>query len=150
MNIIFLFALIICLLPVRKARADELSDLHATLQNLNANTEIKGTLDVQSIKVNPQKDDDESKDGKQKPPAQLQLEIDADAGLGIHLRQVLLQQIDTELQAHTSDPEQPTPTSYLLGQVGPMDIERIVSAAPGLSRALDGAESVTSTQTQLD
>ncbi|MGH8371008.1 MAG: hypothetical protein ACRESC_08505, partial [Gammaproteobacteria bacterium] len=150
MNIIFLFALIICLLPVRKARADELSDLHATLQNLNANTEIKGTLDVQSIKVNPKKDDDEGKDDKQKPPAQLQLEIDAGNGLSMHLAPALLQQIDVEQQANADDPEKSTPTADLLRSVGLMEVERMVSAAPGLLRGLKGAESVTSTQTQLD
>lgn len=150
LKVLFLASLTLCLLPVSQAHADALSDLRATLQNLNANTEIKGTLDVQSIKVNPKKDDDQNKGSKPKPPAQLQLEIDAGAGLGLHLSPALLQQIDTELQAHTRDPEQPTPTSDLLGQVGPMDIERIVSAAPGLLRALDGAESVTSKQTQLD
>ncbi|MGH8372535.1 MAG: hypothetical protein ACRETO_07365 [Gammaproteobacteria bacterium] len=131
------------------AEADSLSDLRTVLQGLDASTEIKGTLDVQSIKLNP-KQDDKQKDTKQTPPAQLQLAIDAGEGLGIHLSPALLQRIDAEQQAKAENPEQPTPTADLLGEVGPMEIERIVSVAPGLSRALDGAEAVASKQTELD
>ena len=131
---------------VGQVRADVLADLRTTLQGLNAGIEIKGTLDVQSIKVSPDKD--KSRADKQVPPARLQLEIDAGQGLGIHLSSALLQQITAEQQAHAYDPEKTTPTSDLLNQVGPMQVEKIVSAAPGLLRELDGAGSPTITTVQ--
>lgn len=124
---------------IEPARADVLADLRTTLRGLNGSTEINGTLDVQSIKVSPDKD--KSKGGKQVLPARLQLQIDAGQGLGIHLSSALLQQITAEQQAHADDPEKTTPTSELLDQVGPMDVDKIVSAAPGLLRELDGAGS---------
>jgi hypothetical protein len=131
------------------AEADSLSDLRTVLQGLDAGTAIHGTLEVQSIKLNP-KQDDKQKNAKQTPPAQLQLAIDAGEGLGIHLSPALLQRIDAEQQANADDPEKLTPTVDLLRGVGPMEIERVVSAAPGLLRALEGAEGVASKQAELD
>lgn len=143
---VFLSAVMMGVFGVGQARADALSDLRTTLQGLNANAEVKGTLDVQSVKVDAKKD--KTQDGKQAPSAQLQLAIDAGQGLGIHLSPALLQQINAEQRAHANDPEKATPTSDLLDQVGPMEVEKIVSAAPGLLLKLDGAGSPTITATQ--
>jgi hypothetical protein len=135
----------ICVLPTRQVKADALADLRTTLQGLNANTPIKGTLEVQSVKVDPKKD----KNNKPAAPAQLQLEIDAGEGLGIQLSPTLLQQINTEQQANTKDPEQPTPATDLLRATDPMEVERLVSTAPWLLQALAGATSSITKSTEL-
>lgn len=132
---------IMCVPSANADPSSSLVALRATLQNLNADTEIRGKLDVELIKSAPKQDDDKGKASGQKPPIQIQLQVTAGNGLGIHLAPELLQQISAEQQAHAGDPEQPTPRTDLLSQVGPMDVEQIVSAAPGLLHKLDGAES---------
>ncbi len=145
-----LILFVACMLHSGETRADALTALRTTLQGLNANTEIKGALDVQSIKVNAKANGGKHKDGKQKPPAQLQLEINAGDGLGIYLSSALLQQINDEQQAHADDSEKPTPTTDLLRNVGPMEVEHIMSTAPMLLHELNGAESPTIKPSQLD
>lgn len=116
------------------ASADALSDLVSRLHTLNASTTVAGALEVQSSKVG-----HKVKDGKPDEPARLQIHIDTGDGLGIHLDNRLLQTVEAEQQAHADDPEKPTPVTDLLRSTGPIAIERMVSAAPDLWHALDGA-----------
>lgn len=125
-----LFAGVCC----ASGKADVLSDLESRLQTLSANTAVSGTLVVQSSKVS-----HKDKDSKPQTPAQLHMEINAGDGLGMHLDGDLLQSVRVEQQTHAADPEKPTPVTDLLRSVGPMEIERMVSAAPGLLHELDGA-----------
>lgn len=118
------------------ADAGVLSSLESRLRALNAGTAVSGTLTVQSNKVG-----HKGKDSTPQAPAQLQMEINTSGGLGIRLGGALLQAVDAEQQAHADDPEKPTPLTDLLRSVGPIEIERMVSAAPGLLRTLHGATS---------
>jgi len=140
----------ICILYAGLAHADALTDLRTTLQSLNVNTQIAGTLDVQSTKVTPKADKDKGKEGEQQPTADFSLEISAGDGLGIHLSQALLQQVNAEQQAHADDPEKPTPITDLLHDADPMQVEHIVSAAPMLLHELDGAKLLTITSAEMD
>ncbi|HEX5340795.1 MAG TPA: hypothetical protein VFX47_07930 [Gammaproteobacteria bacterium] len=150
LKILLLGTFWIGLLFAAQVQADTLTDLRTTLRGLDAKTGISGTLTVQSGAVKSETGDDKQQDGKQKPPAHIQFDVDAGAGLGIHLSPTLLEQIAAEQQRHAQDPEQATPVSDLLSQVGPMDIERIVSAVPWLLKELDGATSPTTKPTEKE
>jgi hypothetical protein len=133
------------------ANADVLSALESRLQALDAGTSVSGTLVVQSNKMDHKdKDKDKGKGSKPQPPAKLQMQINTGDGLGIHLDRALLQAVDAEQQAHADDPEKPTPVTDLLRSVGPIEIERMVSAAPGLLRTLHGASSPVTKPTTYD
>jgi len=150
MKYILLVMFTVCMFHVGLAHADALTDLRTTLQSLNANTQITGTLDVQSTKVTQKVDKGKSREVEQRPPAELNFDINTGDGLGIHLSQALLQQVNAEQQAHADDPEKPTPITDLLRDADPMQVEHIVSAAPMLLHELDGAKSPTVTSAQLD
>jgi len=140
----------VCMLHVAIAHADVVADLRTKLESLNANTQITGTLDVQLTKATPKTNQNKGAESVQKSPAKLALEINAGDGLGIHLSQALLQQVNEEQQAHADDPEKPTPITDLLHDADPIQVEHIVSTAPMLLHELDGAKSPTVISAQLD
>ncbi|MGH8397408.1 MAG: hypothetical protein ACRETA_04090 [Gammaproteobacteria bacterium] len=141
-TLLSLVALITCL--AGNARADTLSDLRTTLKGLDAQTAIKGTLDVQSTMTGGGSDSSNPRSGH------LQLAIQAGDGLSLQLSPALLQQIGAEQAAHAADPDHPTPTADLLNSIGPMQIEHLVSAAPALLHTLEGASSPVIKSTVLE
>lgn len=120
----------VLLLAAGSAQADPLADLNNTLKGLQADTPIKGTLDVQQMRVN---DDDKA------VSAQLQLDVDSDGSLGIRVGAALLAQMRAETDRHAADPEKPQPTADLLRDIDAARIQSMLSAADTLSRAMQGA-----------
>lgn len=116
-------------------RAEGLAHLRLTLRHLESDAPINGVLEVQSGPAGG------APHGRKHPHTELRIGIQAGAGLRIHLAAALLRQIDVEQAAHAADPDRPAPTAALLRATGPVQIERMVSAAPMLLRTLDGAHS---------
>jgi hypothetical protein len=131
------------LLPLAAARADALADVRATLQKLSSDAPVKGTLDVRSEQLDQKEDDPQ-------PPGHIQLHIEADSGLAVHLAPDLLNAVNREERANGVDANKPTPTADLLRSTGPTAIGNMVSAAPNLLQALEGATAPVVKPDRLD
>ena len=120
-------------LAAQSARADTLADLDTTLKGLQADTPVKGVMEVTSRAT------EDGEDPAKPIVGHLELDVAAGGGLTIHMSPVLLQQMDAEESRAASDPEQKQPTVDLLRNVGPTRVGRMLSAASALRVMLDGA-----------
>lgn len=128
-----LVAVALLCLAAQAAQADTLADLDATLKGLQADTPVKGVMEVTSHTT-------EDGDDPAKPAVgHLELDVAAGGGLTIHMSPALLQQMDVEESHAAVDPEQKQPTMDLLRSVGPARIGHMLSAAGALRVMLDGA-----------
>lgn len=120
-------------LPVAAARADVLADLDATLKGLQADTPVKGVMEVTSRSI------EDGADPQKPALGHLELEIAAGDGLTVHMSPALLQQIEAEELRVAADPDQKQATVDLLRSVGPTRVGHMLAAADALRVMLDGA-----------
>ena len=131
-------------LPVAAAPGDPLAALDATLARLQADTPIKGVIEVTSHAT------EDGDDPKKASTGHLELDVAAGDGLTLHMAPELQRQIDAEEQRTAADPEQKQPTVDLLRSMGPTKIMHMLSAAAALRVALDGASEPSAQATTLD
>ena len=132
----------IAVIPV--AQADALGSLTTTLKGLQADTALKGLLEVQSQSLQ------DGEDPKKPDSAHIELEIAAGDGVSVHMDEALLEQINAEEARNAADPNQREPTVDLMRSMGPTKIGHMVSAASTLLATLEGATDPATKPVLLD
>lgn len=128
----FTLATLLALGAVTPLHAEALADLRTALARLQGGDAISAGLEIkQSVRDS----------AGQKPSAgQVKLNLQSGAqGLQLIFPPELMQQAEREAQAHTANPELPTPLGELLAVVTPTRAAQLLGSAPGLLRSLDGA-----------
>ena len=135
-------ALAIAITPTA-VKADGLTDLNQALSNLKGQTPIRATLES-SHSQNRDRDDDQKT-----TTGYIALNLaDGEPGLQITYGPEMLAKLEHEEILTDEDEEADTPTFNAMNRLATTELNRMLSAAPSLSRFINKAEFVEETATQ--